>query len=134
MSPIDEYLLGVSEPHLTSLVGLRQTLSELLPAAEEVISYSMPGFRIEGGVVAGFAAFKNHVSYFPHSGNIVPQLTPQELVGLDAREGTLRFQPGQLLPRNIVERLVALRLAEIEELLVAKSRKGRGSASRSTER
>lgn len=129
MTPIDEYLLNVAEPHLTSLTELRKTLRELLPAAEEVISYSMPGFRVIGGVVAGFAAFKNHVSYFPHSGNIVPQLTPQELVGLDGKEGTLRFQPGQILPRQIVHRLVSLRLQEIEEQLMAKSRKGRGSAS-----
>lgn len=129
MNPIDEYLLNVSEPHLTSLVELRKTLRELLPEAEEVISYSMPGFRVAGGVVAGFAAFKNHVSYFPHSGNIVPQLTPQELVGLEGKDGTLRFQPGQLLSVNVVEKLVTLRLREIEENLAAKSRKGRGSAS-----
>lgn len=134
MTPIDEYLLNVSEPHLTSLVQLRKTLSELLPTAEEVISYSMPGFRVEGGVVAGFAAFKNHVSYFPHSGNIVPQLTPRELVGLEGKEGTLRFQPGQILPRLVVQRLVSLRLQEIEEQLLAKSRRGRGSVSQSSER
>lgn len=132
MTVIDEYLAGVNEPHLTSLLALVETLRELLPEAEEVISYSMPAFRIEGGVIAGFAAFKNHVSFFPHSGNIVPQLTVQELVGLDGQEGTLRFQPGQKLPRQIVIRLVELRRREITEQLLAKSRKDRGSASRST--
>lgn len=134
MSLIDDYLAGVAEPHLSSLNALRNTLAELIPEAEEVISYSMPGFRVEGGVVAGFAAFRNHVSYFPHSGNIVPQLSPQDLVGLDGKEGTLRFQPGQVLPRHIVEKLVTLRLQEIEEKNALKSRTGRGSASRSGER
>lgn len=134
MSVIDEYLATVPEPHRESLVALRNLLRELLPEAEEVISYAMPAFKIDGGVVAGFAAFKNHVSYFPHSGNIVPQLTPGELVGLDGKEGTLRFQPGQKLPRSIVKRLVELRIREIEERQFAKSRKGRGSASRSNER
>lgn len=134
MNPIDEYLSGVSEPHLTSLVALRKSLRKLLPDAEEVISYSMPGFKVEGGVVAGFAAFKNHVSYFPHSGSIVPQLSAQELVGLEGKEGTLRFSPGQILPDRIVEKLVRLRLQEIEERNLAKSRTGRGSASRLGER
>ena len=132
MSVIDDYLEGIAEPHRSSLVALRSMLSELLPEAEEVISYSMPGFRIAGGVVAGFAAFKNHVSYFPHSGNIVPQLTKDELAGFQGNEGTLRFTPGDILPRPVVEKLVTLRLNEIAEKEVARSRTGRGSASRSS--
>lgn len=131
MSAIDDYLATVPEPHRSSLAALRDLLRELVPEAEEVISYSMPGFRIEGGVVAGFAAFKNHVSYFPHSGNIVPQLNSSESAGLEGNEGTLRFTPGEALPRAVVEKLVQLRLKEIAEKEAAKSRRGRGSASQS---
>jgi uncharacterized protein YdhG (YjbR/CyaY superfamily) len=34
---------------------------------EECIPYGTPAFRLNGQVIAGFAAFKNHLSYLPHS-------------------------------------------------------------------
>jgi uncharacterized protein YdhG (YjbR/CyaY superfamily) len=59
---IDEYLAGLEEPKRSTLQRLRQTILELLPEAEEGISYRLPAFRLEGKVIAGFAAFKNHLS------------------------------------------------------------------------
>ncbi|MEN0014501.1 MAG: DUF1801 domain-containing protein, partial [Solirubrobacteraceae bacterium] len=60
---IDAYLATLDEPKRTTLTALRDTLAELVPDAEQCISYSMPAFRLDGKVVAGFAAFKNHLSY-----------------------------------------------------------------------
>ncbi len=55
----------------------RTTILEVVPTAEQCISYSMPAFKMDGKVVAGFAAFKNHLSYFPHSGSVLPQLADE---------------------------------------------------------
>src|SRR5260370_22451717 len=66
---IDDYLAKVGEPRRATLQKLRQTIHDIIPDAEEVISYSMPAFRLNGNVIVGFAAFKNHLAYLPHSGS-----------------------------------------------------------------
>jgi Domain of unknown function (DU1801) len=69
---VDEYLRGVEEPGRSTLQTLRRTILEIVPDAEEVISYGVPAFRVGGETVAGFAAFKNHLSHLPHSGSVLP--------------------------------------------------------------
>lgn len=71
---VDGYLAGLSEPQRGTLEHLRQGILDLLAGAEEGVSYGMPAFRIHGQVVSGFAAFKDHLSYFPHSGSVLPAL------------------------------------------------------------
>ena len=69
---IDEYLRQLDEPKRSTLEQLRTDILEVVPAAEQCLSYSVPGFKVEGKTVAGFAAFKNHLSYLPHSGSVFP--------------------------------------------------------------
>jgi len=61
-------------PSAQRLQKLRQTIRDILPDAEEVIPYGMPAFRLNGKVIAGFAAFKNHLAYLPHSGSVLAAL------------------------------------------------------------
>jgi len=72
--PIDEYLANLDEPKRTTLQQLRQIIQSIIPNAEQGISYGTPAFRLHGKVVAGFAAFKNHLSYLPHSGSVLAEL------------------------------------------------------------
>ncbi|MEZ4501468.1 MAG: DUF1801 domain-containing protein [Dehalococcoidia bacterium] len=111
---IDEYLQGVDEPARTTLEALRRTITEVIPDAEEYISYGMPAFRLRGTVVAGFAAFKKHLSYLPHSGSILEQLG-DELEGYERTPGSLHFALDEPLPRALVERLIELRIAQAEQ-------------------
>ena len=71
---VDEYLAALDEPKRGTLERLRKTILELVPEAEQCMSYGLPAFRLDGKVVAGFGAFKNHLSYFPHSGSVHPEL------------------------------------------------------------
>src|ERR1700730_1453339 len=64
---VDRYLRGLEEPKRSSLQALRRTILEIIPDAEEVISYRVPAFRVGGATVAGFATFKKHLSYLPFS-------------------------------------------------------------------
>ncbi|MGH9933004.1 MAG: iron chaperone, partial [Pyrinomonadaceae bacterium] len=63
---IDDYLSRVPEEARATLQKLRQTIRAAAPQAVEVISYGMPMFKHDG-MVAGFAAFKDHCSLFPGS-------------------------------------------------------------------
>lgn len=111
-SPVDDYLAGAPEPHRGTLVALRETLRIILPEAIETISYNMPAFKVNGKAVAGYAYFKNHCSYFPHSGSVLPELS-DALDGYSWSKGTLQFPIDQPLPEPLVRRLVAIRLEQL---------------------
>ena len=90
---------------------LRADILALLPEAQECISYGMPAFRVEGTVVAGFAAFKNHLSYLPHSGSVLPALA-DDLAAYTMTKGSLHFPLDQPLPRALVRKLISTRLRQ----------------------
>ena len=71
---VDAYLRGVAEPGRATLEEMRRRILLVVPEAEQVISYAVPGFKVEGKTVAGLAAFKNHLSYLPHSGSVLAVL------------------------------------------------------------
>ena len=108
---IDQYLDALEEPKRTTLARLRQTILDILPEAEQGISYGLPAFKIRGKTIAGFAAFKNHLSYLPHSGSVFPRLK-DELKGYSTSSGALRFNIDQPLPVPLVEKLIAVRLQQ----------------------
>jgi len=111
---IDEYLSTLDEPKRSTLEELRRTILEIVPDAEQCISYGMPAFKVRGKAVAGFAAFKTHLSYFPHSGSVLPAL-PEDVAGYAGSKGTLQFAVDTPLPRPLVEKLIAVRLSELPQ-------------------
>jgi len=111
---VDQYLKGLPEAAVFSIQALRKQVLELVPTGEEGISYAMPCVKLNGKAVAGYAAFKNHIGYFPHSGNIVTQLS-SELAGRKQTTGGFQFGLGEVLPDDLVAKLVGLRLKELSE-------------------
>lgn len=111
---VDTYLRGLEEPKRRTLEALRRTILEVLPAAEQVISYRVPTFRVGGKAVAGFAAFRRHLSYLPFSGSVLSQLG-DELDGYTMTKSSLHFPIDQSLPKALVEKLIAVRLDEVRK-------------------
>lgn len=111
---IDNYLASLDEPKRSALDALRKTILEIVPEAEECISYGLPAFQIEGKVVAGFGAFKNHLSYLPHSGSVLSQMK-EDLSAYSWSSGALKFAIDAPLSKDLVARLIALRLKQIKE-------------------
>lgn len=109
---IDEYLEGAPDPQKDTLTELRATLRKILPEAEETISYNMPAFKVKGKAVAGFAYFKEHCSFFPHSGTVLPELA-DDLEGYEWTKGTLKFAVDQPLPEDLVRRVVEVRMEQL---------------------
>jgi uncharacterized protein YdhG (YjbR/CyaY superfamily) len=108
---IDQYLAELGEPKRSTLQQLRQTILDVVPEAEEGISYQVPAFRLNGKVIAGFAAFKNHLSYLPHSGSVFPLLR-DEVASYKTSKGALQFPIDSPLPKPLVERLLRVRIAQ----------------------
>jgi uncharacterized protein YdhG (YjbR/CyaY superfamily) len=110
---VDAYLRGLEEPKRSTLQALRRTILEIIPDAEQVISYRVPAFRVGGKTVAGFAAFKDHLSYLPFSGSVLGQLA-DELDGYTMTKSALHFPVDRPLSKTLVKRLIHARLAEID--------------------
>ncbi|MEY4349691.1 MAG: hypothetical protein RL719_988 [Actinomycetota bacterium] len=107
---IDDYLSTVPEPKRATLEALRRSILAVIPEAEQCISYAMPAFRVNGKVLAGFAAFKNHLAYLPHSGQVLREIP--ELANYEQTIGSLHFAIDTPLPDEIVAKLIAVRRAQ----------------------
>lgn len=109
---IDSYLESIEEPKRTSLEALRRSILDVVPGAEQCISYGMPAFKVQGKTVAGFAAFKDHLSYLPHSGSVLNELE-DELAGYTTTKGSLHFAVDQPLPDGLVRALIETRMRQL---------------------
>ena len=106
---VDAYLADIeSQEHREALTNLRRIIADELPEAEEVISYGIPTFKFHG-MVASFAAFKNHCSFFP--GHTVQDFEEQ-LKGFKVSKGTVQFTPSRPIPDDLVRAIVRFRADE----------------------
>ena len=109
---IDNYLATLGERERSTLEELRRSILAVIPDAQECISYGMPAFKVRGKTVAGFAAFKNHLSYLPHSGSVLEKLS-EDLAGYECTKGSLHFPLDEPLPRGLVRKLLYTRMREL---------------------
>lgn len=111
---VDRHLAKIREPHRSTLQSLRKTILEIIPEAQEVISYGFPGYKLDGKIICGFDAFKNHCSFFPHSSLVIPELE-QELSNYKTSKGALQFEIDKPLPKTLVRKLIQTRIRLISQ-------------------
>lgn len=114
MTVIDDYLAAIESPQCETLKQLRAIILEIVPEAEEVISYNLPAFRVGKGIVGGFAATKKGCSYYPFSGKTLASLA-EDVAGYSQTMGALHFAADKSLPKTLVRKLIKTRLREISE-------------------
>jgi uncharacterized protein YdhG (YjbR/CyaY superfamily) len=110
---IEARLAALPTGQRDALQALRQTIAAAAPEAEETISYAMPAFRYHGRALVSYDAFKAHCSLFPMSATLIERYR-EELAGFATAKGTLRFTPEHPLPKDLVERIVRERMAQID--------------------
>jgi uncharacterized protein YdhG (YjbR/CyaY superfamily) len=92
---------------------LRDTIAAAAPGAKEGITYSMPGFLLDGKGFVAYAAFKDHYSFFPMSGRAV-DAHKKDLGERVTGKGTIQFRYDERFPSALVKKVVRTRLAEAE--------------------
>lgn len=108
---IDRYLADLEEPKRATLEEVRRRILEVIPDAEQCLSYAVPAFKVQGKTVAGLAAFKNHLSYLPHSGSVLTELAA-ETRGYTRTSGSLHFPVGEPLPRALIKKLLVTKMRQ----------------------
>jgi len=119
-SDVDKYLAKVPQPARTTLQKIRAVIRSAAPReATEAISYGIPAFKHNGMLVA-YAAFANHCSFFPASGELLKEFA-EDLKDYPCSKGTIRFAVDKPLPAALVKKLVKARAAKNEAKMKAKN-------------
>jgi uncharacterized protein YdhG (YjbR/CyaY superfamily) len=117
---VDEYLAELPEKERVVLSNIRKTIKATAPKADEVIGYGMPGYKYHGMLVY-FAAFKNHLSFFPGSSAL--ELLGEEVKKYQTSKGTLQFTVDKPIPATLIKKIVKHRMQQNEANALAKQLK-----------
>jgi len=118
---IDEYIKASPKDVQSILQRLRLTIQKAAPEAVETISYQMPTFKLNGKGLVYFAAFKNHIGFYPIPSGI--EAFKKELSRYKQGKGSVQFPIEKPIPYDLVRKIVVFRAKENRE------RKGQGNSS-----
>lgn len=93
------------------MLAMRKTILSIIPEAEEVVSYGMPAFKVNGNVVAGIMHAKNHVGYYPFSGSVL-SLFPEELARFTTTKSAIHVPVDRPLSKTLLKKLIAARISQ----------------------
>ena len=117
---VDEYLASFSEEVRIALEQVRSAIRAAAPGSTERISYGMPMYYYHGMLV-GFAAFKDHLSFFP--GPAVIKRYEADLKNYETSKGTIRFHVDKPLPSSLIRKLVKARIEVNDARLKARAKR-----------
>jgi uncharacterized protein YdhG (YjbR/CyaY superfamily) len=110
---VDEYLSDLPKEQRIILEKIRKAIKETAPDAQELISYGIPGYKLNG-VLIYFAGFKNHMSIYPATKGVMDKLG-DKLKPFKKGAGTFQFTLDNPLPISLVKQIIKIRMKENEE-------------------
>ena len=116
---IDEYIAGFPKDIQELLEEIRVTIKKAAPGATETINYAIPTFILKGNLVH-FAAYKNHIGFYPTPSGIVA--FKKELSVYKGAKGSVQFPIDKPLPLDLVTKIVKFRVKENLERAEAKKK------------
>jgi uncharacterized protein YdhG (YjbR/CyaY superfamily) len=116
---VDEYIATHPDNVQAILQRVRGTIRKAVPGAEEVISYQIPTYKLDGSYVVYFAGWKQHYSLYPASAHLVAAFE-DDLAPYEVNKGTIRFPLSQPVPVKLIERIARFLAKEAAERASAK--------------
>jgi uncharacterized protein YdhG (YjbR/CyaY superfamily) len=107
---IDEYINASPKNVQSILEKMRQTIKKAAPGAVETISYQIPTFKLNGKGLAYFAAFKNHIGFYPVPSGVTA--FKKELAPYKQGKGSVQFPLDQPIPYDLVRKITMFRMKE----------------------
>ena len=117
---VEEYIASQPDAVRQVLERLRSTIRKAVPRAEELLSYQMPGYKLQGDPLLYFAAWKQHYSLYPATAQLVAAFQ-DELAPYEVNKSTIRFPLSAPVPVKLIERLAKFRANEVAERARAKA-------------
>jgi uncharacterized protein YdhG (YjbR/CyaY superfamily) len=118
---VKEYIAAQPPAVQRALKQVRSVIRKAMPAAEEVISYQIPAYRLHSSVVIYFAGWREHYSLYPLNRPLVAAFKT-ELESYKMSKGTIRFPLAEPVPVKLIERLAKFRARQAAQQAKAKPR------------
>ena len=122
LGSVDEYIAAQPEAARGKLEQVRSAIRKAVPGAEELISYKIPAYTLNGEPVLYFAGWKRHYSLYP-AGDAVVAAFKDDLAAYDVDKGTIRFPLSEPVPVKLIERIAKFRAREATRREKAKAQK-----------
>ena len=116
---VDDYIAAQPVAARPVLQQVRATLRKALPGAIETISYQIPTYKLDGGMVLYFAGFQSHYSIYPATPHVIDTLK-NELADRLHSKATIRFALTDKIPTRLITRIAKLRAEEAKQLALTK--------------
>ena len=116
---VDEYIASQPEAAQRILERVRRIIRKAVPAAEEMISYKIPAYKLLGDPVLYFAGWTRHYSLYPASDRLLAAFK-EDLAPFEVKKRTIRFPLSEPVPLKLIERIAKFRAKEITEQKTAK--------------
>lgn len=107
---IEEYIKSFPKDVQKILTRIRNLIRKSAPNAEETFAYGIPTFKLAGKNLVHFAAFKNHIGFYPVPSGI--EAFKNELAPYIKGKGTIQFPLKDPIPYNLIEKVVEFRVKE----------------------
>ncbi|SMY09397.1 iron chaperone [Flavimaricola marinus] len=101
----EAYIAAAAEDLQPLLVQLRARLADVLPDAEELIAYDMPGFGFDKTIIAGYAAFSKQCGLYVSKGAIAAHAADIAAAGLKSTKTGVTFSPRKPIPEDLIDKL-----------------------------
>ncbi|HKE19864.1 MAG TPA: DUF1801 domain-containing protein [Kofleriaceae bacterium] len=108
---VDAYIASHREATRRVLQRVRRIIRKAVPGAEEVISYQIPTYKLDGRSVIYFAGWQRHYSVYPATSLVVATFA-DELAPYEVSKGTIRFPLSGPIPAALIENIAVLRANE----------------------
>jgi uncharacterized protein YdhG (YjbR/CyaY superfamily) len=108
---VEAYIAEFPPETRAVLEEIRALIRAEAPDATETISYAIPTFDLAGRHLCHFAAFKDHLSFFPTGTGAAA--FADELKAYKGGKGTVQFPYGEPLPADLIRRIVAHRVGQV---------------------
>jgi uncharacterized protein YdhG (YjbR/CyaY superfamily) len=111
---VEEYIAAQPEAIRGMLAQVRKAIRDSVPAADEVISYKIPTYKLAGELVLYFAGWKQHISLYPATGRLLAKFN-DELEPYKIHKATIRFPISQPVPVKLIARIAKFRAREVAQ-------------------
>ena len=106
-----QHYKSAPSPHKETMLEMRKRILQVIPKAVEVVSYGMPAFKVDGNIVAGLLANKNHVGYYPFSGSVL-HLFKKELADYKFTKSAIHVPIDKPLSKTLISKLIKARISQ----------------------
>jgi uncharacterized protein YdhG (YjbR/CyaY superfamily) len=110
MNDVDSYIANQKVEHREQLEMLRMIIQTTVPDAEELISYSIPCYKLHGFLV-GMGVNKKGCSLYALNNKLQEKLK-DEIVKYKVSGGTIHFPMNEKLPVTLIRKIIKIRLKE----------------------